>query len=151
MLLTLCGCAPFQKTVIDPAFATQVRKWNGLYPSHRIDNITVQFASLEQQKTTLGEVVGECLEDASTLNTTYTINIDPTYWNEAGDVLKEQILFHEAGHCVFHLLHNCSSTTLADEPSVRPASIMNPYTFAYSSEDAQYYYNELSTDVSNCP
>jgi hypothetical protein len=80
-----------------------------------------------------GGVNGLCtLSDASSP----TVSIDPTYWSVASDAQKENLVFHELGHCLLSRVH---VTTLNADGT--PASMMFPYTLAgsiYLQNHAEY-------------
>jgi hypothetical protein len=64
------------------------------------------------------------------------IAVDSTFWTNASDLGREQLVFHELGHCIFGRLHN--RMTL---PDGCPKSIMNPYNFSdacYSAHRTEY-------------
>lgn len=70
-----------------------------------------------------------------------TITIDSTYWNTIDDSQREQLVFHELGHCAMGLQH--VNTT---QPDKCPTSIMYPLAFGDSPcyfENVQHYYTQL--------
>jgi hypothetical protein len=115
LLLTLsaCGKRPNQ---IDPAFQPLYDQFiteanaNGLNLD-KDQGITIQFSTLEQ-KTALGEVVGDC-SGLSYGNS--TINVDQSFWNQSGYAAQQILLYHELGHCVLYEAH-----------TTNPDAIMNP-------------------------
>lgn len=60
--------------------------------------------------------------------------IESSYWDELGDYGREQLVFHELGHCVFSLDH--SNNEYSDGC---PESIMNEYTFGDTWCYADYH------------
>ena len=68
-------------------------------------------------------IVGECVYNGSYRE----VRIDNTYWSQisTNDILMEQIVLHELGHCALSLGH---IPDLA--PNGQPLSIMNPYVFS---------------------
>ena len=59
------------------------------------------------------DVAGQCSYSATS---TRTVNIDIAYWNNATDLEKEFVVFHELGHCYLERSHldatenrNCTS------------------------------------------
>lgn len=71
------------------------------------------------------------------------IQVDPTIWNNADDSAREQILFHELGHCALFLDHISTLNS-----SNCPVSVMYPYAFGDSScylNNRQVYYDELKS------
>jgi len=67
--------------------------------------------------------VGECIKDDYQAE----IRIDPVYWAsiENVDILKEQLVFHELGHCVLNLGHIPEVNPYTGQP----LSIMYPAVF----------------------
>jgi hypothetical protein len=59
------------------------------------------------------------------------IKIDNEYWEISSLTVKEQLIFHELGHCALMRNHNSEFLTLSkdDELYNAPQSIMYPYTF----------------------
>jgi hypothetical protein len=55
------------------------------------------------------------------------ILIEKGYWNQLNDYGREELVFHELGHCVFNRGHD--NSTYQDGC---PASIMNEYVFGES-------------------
>lgn len=73
------------------------------------------------------------------------IEIDPDYWQSVNALGKEQLVFHELGHCALNLDHNSNMLDL-HEAGMIPASIMYPYVFGeepYYEEFRNYYIKEL--------
>src|SRR5579884_1508973 len=62
------------------------------------------------------------------------IYIDRDEWNQMDYVGREQLMYHELGHCAMNLEHNNSYVTLPGGTQVY-GSIMNEYWFG----DAWYY------------
>jgi hypothetical protein len=143
-LVVLTGCAPFKKTIIDPAFKVYVNKWDRTYPDYLVNDVAMKFSDIAG-KTDLGEIVGECLFKSDDR----TVLIDPDYWATYDEPTREELIFHELGHCVMGLQHNCS--LIHEGGTTKPESIMYPFVFSYSDSDSGYYYNELRSSESNCP
>lgn len=80
---------------------------------NRMDDLQVSFGDTEKY----GEnVVGECSIKAEGK----FVEIDQEYWGEIDDYEKEELLFHELGHCVLRRAHR------EDKDGYRPLSIMYP-------------------------
>lgn len=76
------------------------------------------------------------------------IDIDPTYWNSISSLGKENLIFHELGHCAMNLDHNENRIELEDESI--PESIMYPYVFGmnwYYKSFRNYYIKELKYEA----
>lgn len=68
------------------------------------------------------------------------ILVDKSWWDSASDLSKEQLIFHELGHCVLLKKHNTNKL-----PDWCPESIMNPYhigNYCYGKY-RDYYLEEL--------
>jgi len=112
--------------------------------------IAISFSSFGFSPSS-GGVVGECIIGADANgNLQYRyIQIDKTYWNYISSpgwsssnqqLMKEELLYHELGHCYLGRVH--TGATLADGS---PSSVMNPDVFSpliYNEYRAQYI-NEL--------
>ena len=79
------------------------------------------------------------------------INIDPEFWAIASDVEKEEVVFHELGHCILGRDHE---ETVLEEGI--PKSIMFPYVFEWEYQNYRSYYvaelkneNTVLTDYMN--
>lgn len=92
------------------------------------DYVSAGFGTLTQP------TIGLCQVDRDK----YTITIDPTFWATMNELGKEQLMYHELGHCAMNLGHNSATLTVTDPNGNAvqiPASIMNPYWFG-----DQWYY-----------
>lgn len=66
------------------------------------------------------------------------IKIDRDYWENATEVAKENLMFHELGHCILRRGH------LDDYIDKKPVSLMNSFLIPYYyGKDKQYYQEEL--------
>lgn len=95
--------------------------------------ITGEFGTLPMP------TVGQCAENG----TFKTVTIDPIYWANASESQRQQLIYHELGHCALNLKH--IGTFKTDQC---PTSIMYPYTFGDSycySNERNYYYQELES------
>lgn len=73
------------------------------------------------------------------------ISINNKYWDKIGDLGKEQLIFHELGHCVLGLGHNNKIGKVGNWLSV-PVSIMYSVHFGdeqFYKDNLGYYYSEL--------
>lgn len=86
--------------------------------------------------------VGMCyfFRDTTTQDKTgVRIEIDPEFWFDSSKITKEELLFHELGHCILDRDHD--TTVLY---GTIPKSVMYPYVFTTSySLFREYYVNEL--------
>lgn len=81
------------------------------------------------------------------------VRFDNARWNVGGDSYKEQVVFHELGHCIMNLDHDP-----AIAPNGCPVSIMYPVVFGvsfgglpcYFYHKAEYY-DQLKVEPSRWP
>jgi hypothetical protein len=86
---------------------------------HPASYISAKFANLESP------VLGRC-----TFSYPPLIEIDPETWQNLSEYGREQLMYHELGHCALGLKHD-DTTTMMGEMEL-PASIMNTYFFGES-------------------
>lgn len=86
--------------------------------------------------------VGQCVKYS---NGDKSIVIDPTYWSIASLYAREEVVYHELGHCAMNLGHIDTV-----DANLCPVSIMYHATFAnencYSLKKS-YYYAELRSHL----
>jgi len=140
LLLTLTGCKLFYpqqhgryfqitefKTLTD-RFSTEANL-HGVVVG--VFDIFIQFGVLEKQY-----VIGTCYKGGGIVP---TIVIEEDYWDNSTDLIREQLLFHELGHCVLDLDHN--NTLNNGVPiSLMHESVINEYWYKLYHDD---YLNEL--------
>lgn len=125
--------SPHIPVTVDPLLAPYMIKFEndvGVNTS----GITAQFAALT------APTVGQCVQYS---NGDKVIQIDPIYWATAVLSTREQILYHELGHCAMNLQH---IVTL--DASNCPISIMYPNAFGFLPcyvNNEGYYYTELAS------
>lgn len=129
LLLSACGQAP--QITVEPAFDMYIAKFR-THVGVDIVDLSTTFATLVRP------MVGECIhkEDG-----TREIKIDLTYWNNSSDDAREELLYHELGHCVLNKGHTSVMNT-----DGCPHSIMHPQVFGNSGcfiNNKEYYFNEL--------
>lgn len=113
------------------------------YENHKdlkLGNLTVQFGDLYDDE---DKTVGQCNYYYPPLsNINRNVIIDKEYWEAATITTRQQLMYHELGHCLLNLGHD--STFLYGD---KPTSIMSPIIFADTifSLLENYYYNELFT------
>ena len=102
----------------------------------KLGYIPAQFSKLDK------DLAGICWE----YNGGYVeIEIDSSYWEQASYSEKEQLIFHELGHCALRLDHNENILDLKEYGKI-PESIMFPTVFGhrkYYETFKNYYYNQL--------
>lgn len=135
-ILLLVGCSNFKvKNIIESDLQPYVTKFDNLLNTKT--NSSIIFTTLENP------VVGRCYNYGT--NSEYNIiHIDINYWNSSLEDSKEQLIFHELGHCVLGLGHD--DTYIYDNVyGYIPSSLMNSFVisvFIYS-QFKEFYYQDL--------
>lgn len=127
-----CGRPPIHN--FNPAFEEYTSRFEVL-GGLEIGDMTIQFGSLQDKDP---GTVGVCTTyDDDTIR---DIVIDTKYWNNVTDLQREELMFHELGHCVLNREHR--NDALADGC---PASIMFWETVSLwcLNLHLDYYRNEL--------
>lgn len=122
---------------IDPLFRQHIAKFERIL-GVRV-NVAVQFADLWPNQ------YGVCHVRGGKNSGRSEVEIDAVSWDRFDEGMREQILFHELGHCVLGLNHDNSRGTVGRYPE-SPLSIMYMYSFGdrlVYQENLDYYYNEL--------
>ena len=149
-LLTLSACAPTLKgegLKVDPAFSPYLTNFiNQSYLVGKpvsVNDLTIEFdPNIQSRVPTNSMVLGVC--DQRTLSNSI-ISINPSFWKYASNADREQLLFHELGHCVLSRDHDTTRVGSIDTNSGHALSIMYPYhmgTQAYTN-NYDYYMKEL--------
>ena len=134
-LLSSCSKEPI--TSIDPALQRYVGDFLEVAKQKHVEvsfkNLIIEFGDLE--KNTYGTCSRSVEEDALK-----TITIDRSRFEGLSDPLRENLIFHELGHCVLSRNHN-NSTLLNGEPT----SIMNAHLLSETvySKNSNHYLEEL--------
>lgn len=129
-----CGSGLAQKKhVIDPEFLQLVDLFE--LEQEVIVDIDIEFKKIDYP------TVGLCFYSVGLDNKKHGLNIqiDPDFWNKSSNEQREELLFHELGHCILGRDH--IETMLKYNT---PKSVMYPYVFesAYKKH-REYYVNEL--------
>lgn len=107
-------------------------------------SLTVSFSESMPQSTNGGQVIGYCQRYS---NGQKTVVLKESYWNSASVSDREQLIFHELGHCLLGLTHNdtVESAPLWSNTNYQannvPSSIMNTFHFGstlYSGNRNEY-------------
>jgi hypothetical protein len=97
--------------------------------SIQITDLIIQSVDSIEEK----YVVAKCLGNNG--STPPTIVVSQQYWTHLDVFYREELIFHEMGHCVLNRSHR------TDVNNNLPLSIMNPYIFAgdgYTTNYSQY-------------
>ena len=134
-LMTSCGSGLTSNAYVEKEIEQYVDKFNLLY-NEKV-NIEIRFKDLKDS------TAGICYyyESGSSMN---YIEIDKEIFSNYSDLGREELVFHELGHCIFDRDHSTQRINYGGY-SV-PDSIMYPYTFGDSwfyEKNLAYYYDEL--------
>jgi hypothetical protein len=69
---------------------------HGIIKERDLRDVTIQFKSLKFDDKE-GGVIGDCVSIAHTVP--FVIDLEPRYWNEASEVSRKALIYHELGHC----------------------------------------------------
>jgi hypothetical protein len=137
VFLVGCGKGPVYQ---DDTFRPYVDMFKNYY---QVDTsyLTIKFNKLKNNN------VGICYFSQ------IKVEIDSEFWSLATEDEKEQLIFHELGHCVLGLSHNTNLITYDKDNTVFiPESIMYPKIFAkfgYYKEYRNYYFEQLKNYANN--
>jgi hypothetical protein len=134
LILFLLGCVSPVKKVTDPEFTEYLQKFTK--DTGISVNIPVTFMSSDKY-------AGWCKKYSSGYK---IIEIDYKYWNSSNENGKEQIIYHELGHCLLNKEHNNETMRHSKYPIEIPVSIMNSFAFGNSffyEEYKDHYVREL--------
>lgn len=131
--LIASACGPVPKS-LDKQFLIYTQR----FYSHTniIPDVPIKFANL-------GDYAGVCYVYSTGER---EIEIDTFFWNESSDLAKEELIFHELGHCVLNRDHDSTLVKTDDYEYKIPNSIMYPYAFGYAdfyNRYHQHYMDEL--------
>jgi hypothetical protein len=146
VLNSSCGPTTFQekKNKIDLEFVELVQ----LFEKEQHENVDVDISFKKLELPTVGLCWQQVQDD---FKQGIEIEIDPDFWFSSSDVKKEELLFHELGHCILNRDHDNSRLYYSI-----PKSVMYPYVFEWAYKDHRSYYvdelknpNALLTDYLN--
>ena len=83
-------------------------------------------------------VVGQCTYGSSTVR---RVNIDTEYWNQATELEKEFVVFHELGHCYLERPHSDNQENKICQSMMHSGT--GDCRFRYSTTTRTTYLNEL--------
>lgn len=129
----LVSCGVPQKNT-DTEFNEYISRFTKQTELH-ID-VPINFSNLEGY-------VGACITYSDNRK---EIEIDQEFWQRAEDLAREQLIFHELGHCVLNRDHDDTLVRVDGFFYQIPNSIMYPYIFgsySFYEEFHQHYMEEL--------
>lgn len=144
---------------VHPEFKPYVDHFTVIY-NKEITGLRVVFHPINS--TTIGWCLVEFIKESNifqnSLKKIMIITIDNEFWAEATTAQRENLIFHELGHCVLGKKHNdniATTTTTLNNNSQIHASIMNTYMFKSnkSTEKAfqKGYYPYFLSELFNRP
>jgi hypothetical protein len=110
------GKNPYAKHKSDPVFATYVDSFKNEF-NVRV-SVPIILKEIEASKAGVCYVWSDGYRE---------VQINSKYWYSFSEDQKEQIVFHELGHCVFNLNHDDSTLAVNEQC---PNSIMRSYAFS---------------------
>ncbi len=120
------GCGKGQEEEHTPVvdvgpFASYVTSFEQDAAAHgasvKITDLKMQFGKVDID----GETGGRGVCEVAT-NMTPVITIDQTAWESSDEDERQELIYHELGHCVLNKTHEEGTNSIGI-----PASIMNPY------------------------
>lgn len=126
LFLSLIGCGKDVKSgSIEAPFTDYVASFEAAFNVSHGKTSVAMTDSLDRP-----ELTGMCVGN----DEVRTVLILRAYWEKASNLQKEQLIFHELGHCVLNLPHDASR----NENGV-PKSIMYPAMIS----EGEYFHNRL--------
>jgi hypothetical protein len=133
--MTSYGQGLTTNSFVEKEIEQYVEKFNLLYNTKV--NIEITFKDLKDS------IAGICYYYGSGSSMNY-IEIDKEIFSNYNDLGREELIFHELGHCIFDREH--SDQRMNSKGYSVPDSIMYPYTFGdswYYEQNLTHYYDEL--------
>jgi len=139
LIILLTACASFQPLIyIDPEIAPYFTRFEEYY-GRPVLGVSARFSP------SIAPQAGACIRKRQNGRLVQrTIKIHPDVWRWNGDMAKEQLVFHELGHCELKRSHRNGSISLGKD--VGPASIMADEMFGGDNvyeDNHAYYIQEL--------
>ncbi len=143
--LLLSACAKEKVTNINPEFSVYVARFEqmGSVVGVNVDvkSVTITFDDSLSGTNTLGV----CRYGGDSVVPQITIN--PQFWKSSSvsNSAREQLMFHELGHCVLNRPHRTEVMKASDANANLPVSIMYPYHLKQVVYEGNYqnYLTEL--------
>ena len=147
IVLVLCGLSKkitFGFGEIDDAFKPHLEQWvkdakkyHG--PEYKLPHISVVFGGESDVKLLGPSVIGVCIP----IPGNPVVKIHRDFWRFSSYTTREQLLFHELGHCILNRWHN--DDTIFGDPVTIMHSYLNAAEYAYRKR-REYYIKELFTN-----
>ena len=135
LMLMSCGRQPVRK--FDSGLDEYVNRFETIGKMHVMD-LEAKFGTIPNDPNDQYKIVGLCTRYEG--DPVPHIIIDTAFWNTALDRQREELMFHEMGHCVLNREHR---NDVGKDGC--PMSIMNWETVSVVCLEkyTQYYYDEL--------
>lgn len=115
LILNACGQTPY----VEQDFVIYLDNFKKeISQKITTEYVSISFGELEYP------IIGRCMRGIYPYS---YIKVDKIAWDKMNNDGKEELIYHELGHCVLFLLHD-DDTVKADEFEI-PGSIMNSYWF----------------------
>ena len=143
LMLVSCGkyyADPRAILTTDAAFTPYIKDFETLY-GKKINNIPINFGN-----TANVAFIAVCRKWSDFEK---DIIVKKEVWNMLSKEQKQELIFHELGHCELNLEHISNYTYNVNNPYICPISIMNPqvfndYSISYCyNANINYYTNKL--------
>lgn len=125
-VLSACGKEPY----VDPELYQYAKTFEQEI-GYSTENITMIFTNLDMP------TIGRCTVEVSENN---LVEIDKNFWAMSDFDEREQLMYHELGHCAMYLEHD--DRKINYQNMEMPGSIMNSYFFGdfifYKNHKTQY-------------
>lgn len=131
-LLLLCGCGKEPTVTVDAILVPY------------LDSFSADTGvSAERVSATFGQVTLPAVAYCVVMGNEKSVIVDKTFWDRSSENQRQELIYHELGHCAMNLGH-------IPERQVGgcPYSIMFPYTFGDSDcyvSHKPYYFWELGS------
>lgn len=160
-LMTSCGPKPIERQ--SGSIDLTLNQYLETFVSRARDNgvsldtysLSMSFSESMPQSTSGGFAIGYCQRSVNSQN----VVIKESYWNSASVSDREQLVFHELGHCLLGLSHNDTTevSPVWNIPNMSasgvPSSIMNTFHFGSGlySGNRETYIKRLFSGASSMP
>lgn len=134
-LITQIGCGLARTTKTDEDFVKYVERFE--QETGIKVQVPVFYGTIKEDFAAVCEVYSDGYKQ---------IRVNSKYWTMLGELGKEELVYHELGHCVLNRDHTDSFTVLWPQGYSIPNSIMYPYVFGDSffySIYREHYVQEL--------
>ncbi len=102
ILLGLTSCGGAYKTAGTDKYIAEFEKQSKKYNRFiMVTNLIVEFVDVIEEYPGNNSVIGVCLNGVGTP----IIKLRNDFWNKSDEFLREELMFHELGHCILNKEH----------------------------------------------